>query len=184
MSEKEKMMAGELFDFDAPELEEDFAAARQLEQIYNNTTHEQKDIRTNLLKHLFRKTGADLRIEPPFYCCFGCNIEVGEKFYANIDCILYDENTIRIGDHCLLGPRVTLCTAEHPVDAKTRIAGPENSKPITIGDNVWIGGHAFVNPGVTIGNNVVVGSGAVVTRDVPDNVLVAGVPAKIMKTLD
>ncbi len=120
-------------------------------------------------------------IEPAFRCDYGSNIFVGENFYANFDCVILDVCRVTIGDDCLLGPRVSIFTATHPVDPVLRRSGLEYGKPVRIGDNVWIGGNAVINPGVRLGNNVVVASGAVVVKDVPDNVVVGGNPARILK---
>ncbi|RYD33414.1 MAG: sugar O-acetyltransferase, partial [Verrucomicrobiaceae bacterium] len=120
-------------------------------------------------------------IESSFKCDYGYNIHLGENFYANYDLIILDVCEVTIGKNCMIGPRVSIYTAGHPLDAETRISGLEFGKPVVIGDNVWIGGNAVINPGVTIGDNVVIAAGAVVTKDVPDNVVVAGIPAKVIR---
>ena len=122
-------------------------------------------------------------IEPPFHCDYGYNIHVGEKFYANFDCIILDVGEVRIGKNCLLAPRVCIFTVGHPIDPELRSTGVEAAKPVIIGDNVWIGGNTVINPGVTIGDNVVIGSGSVVTKDIPSNVVAVGNPCKPIKTL-
>jgi len=123
-------------------------------------------------------------IEPPFYCDYGYNTTIGKSFYANHGLTLLDCNTITIGDYCLVGPHVVISTASHPVDDYVqRRQGYELAKPITIGNDVWIGANVTVTEGVNIGNNVVVGAGAVVNKDVPDNVVVGGVPAKIIRSV-
>lgn len=120
-------------------------------------------------------------IEPTFRCDYGYNIFLGNNFFANFDCVMLDVCPIRIGDNCMLAPGVHIYTATHPIDPVARNSGAELGKPVTIGNNVWIGGRAVINPGVTIGDNVVVASGAVVTKGVPDNVVVGGNPARIIK---
>ena len=109
---------------------------------------------------------------------------MGERFYANAGCVILDECPVTFGRDCMLGPHVGIYTATHPIEGAQRRLGLEYGRPVTIGDDVWIGGHAVINPGVTIGSNVVVASGAVVTRDVPDHCVVAGNPAKIIRRLD
>lgn len=184
MTEKEKMLAGELHTFNDKELASENKRARMLARLYNNTTEEQQQYRKTLLTEILGSCGENILIEPPFKFDFGSYIHIGDNFFANFDCIINDVCEIRIGNNCMLGPRVTICAATHPIDAKTRISGLEYGKKILIGNNVWIGAHAVINPGVTIGNNVIVASGAVVTKDVPDNVIVGGVPAKIVKYLE
>ena len=180
-SEKEKMIAGEMYSPSDKELREDFFRARKLTRLFNNTTEEQVEYRATLLKELFGATGENIYIEPTLKCDYGFNIYVGDNFYANFDCILLDVCEIRIGKNCMMAPRVCIYTATHPIDPIERISGVEFGKPITIGDNVWLGGSSVICPGVTIGNNVVVGAGSVVTKDIPDNAVVAGNPAKIIK---
>lgn len=178
MTEKEKMRAGELYDASDSVLVTERARARRMIAVFNASN---TDDRCDILKHLFGKTGDRLYVEPTFHCDYGYNISVGENFYANFDCIMLDVCRVSIGDNCLLGPRVCIFTATHPVDPQLRRSGLEYGKPVSIGDNVWIGGNAVINPGVTLGNNVVVASGAVVVKDVPDNAVVGGNPARILK---
>ncbi|MBR2042579.1 MAG: sugar O-acetyltransferase [Oscillospiraceae bacterium] len=153
---------------------------------YNNIPYSEQEKRTAFIKNLFGKTGKNVTVENGFKCNMGSNIFVGENFYCNFNCTIYDAGPVIIGDNVMFGPCVTLCTATHPTKANERIneKGEELSFPITIGDNVWIGGGAFINPGVTIGKGAVVASGSVVTKDVPENALVAGVPAVVKKIID
>lgn len=123
-------------------------------------------------------------MEPPFYTDYGCNTEVGDNFYTNYECIILDIANVKIGNNVLFGPRVGLYTAGHPIDAVVRNEALEYGKPITIGDNVWVGGNVVVNPGVTIGNNVVIGSGAIVTKDIPDNVIAVGNPCRVLRKIN
>ena len=183
-SEKEKMLAGELYLAFGEELFNERQHAKKLCRNFNATTEEQMRERDALLRSLLGSCGANAFVEPSFRCDYGYNIHVGDNFYANYDLIILDVCEVRIGHNCMIAPRVSIFTAAHPLDAPTRISGQEFGKPVTIGDNVWIGGHAVINPGVTIGNNVVIAAGAVVTRDVPDDVVVAGVPAKVIRHLD
>lgn len=183
-TEKEKMLAGELYRASDPELVAERERARRFTRLYNQTLETEHEQRISLLKELFGSTGETLYIEPPFHCDYGYNIHVGENFFANFDCVFLDVCEIKIGDNCLIAPGVHIYTATHPIDPMERMSGLEYGKPVTIGDNVWIGGKAVINPGVTIGNNVVIASGAVVTKDVPDHVVVGGNPARIIKRLN
>jgi maltose O-acetyltransferase len=183
-SEKEKMLAGELYDASDPELVADREAARALTRWYNDTGADQQDRRTTLLGELFGTVGADVAVEPPVRCDYGYNVHVDDGFYANFGCVLLDVCRIDVGRNCLLGPGVHVYTATHPLDAATRIEGPEYGKAVEIGDDVWVGGRAVLNPGVTVGDRAVVASGAVVTDDVPSDVVVQGNPATVVKDLD
>ncbi|CAM3988223.1 maltose acetyltransferase domain-containing protein [Lederbergia lenta] len=183
-TEKEKMLIGELYDAADPELTRDRINARRLSRLYNQTIETEESIRTELLKDLFGSTGNNIHVEPSFKCDYGYNIHVGENFYANYDCVILDVCEVQIGDDCLLAPGVHIYTAAHPLDPLERIAGPEFGKSVTIGNNVWIGGRATINPGISIGDNAVIASAAVVTKDVPDNVVVAGNPARIIKRIE
>ncbi|MFC7678442.1 maltose O-acetyltransferase [Paenibacillus sp. GCM10028914] len=183
-TEKEKMLHGELYNAADTELVNDRLNARKLTRLYNQTLETAEIQRAALLKELFGSTGQHLYVEPTFRCDYGYNIHVGENFYANFDCVFLDVCEIRIGDNCFIAPGVHIYTATHPLDPSERTSGVEFGKPVTIGHNVWIGGRAVINPGVTIGNNVVIASGAVVTKDVPDDVVVGGNPAKIIKKIE
>ncbi|MBM7588346.1 maltose O-acetyltransferase [Bacillus pakistanensis] len=183
-TEKEKMLAGEMYNPADPELLMGREKARRQARIYNQTLETEGDKRTELLKELFGATGENLTIEPNFRCDYGYNIFVGENFYANFNCVILDVCEVRFGDHCMLAPGVHIYTATHPLHPTERNSGREYAKPVTIGNNVWIGGRAVINPGVKIGNNVVIASGAVVTKDVPENVVVGGNPAKVMKQIE
>ena len=184
MSEKEKMLAGEIYDANYDkELIEDRYKAKNLCHEFNNLKPSDIEAREKIIKKLFGKTGQQILIEQNFWCDYGYNIFLGNNFFANFDCVMLDVCPIRIGDNCMLAPGVHIYTATHPIDPVARNSGAELGKPVTIGNNVWIGGRAVINPGVTIGDNVVVASGAVVTKDVPDNVVVGGNPARIIKKL-
>ena len=178
MTEKQKMLAGELYNASDETLVAERASARLICRTYNKTTEEMLKVRTDILRDLLGGCGKKLQIESDFKCDYGYNIFVGENFYANFDLTVLDVCPVRIGDNCLIGPRVTLCTATHPLDAAARLRGLELGKPITIGNNVWIGAGAIINPGVTLGDNVVVAAGAVVTQSFGDNVVIGGVPAR------
>jgi maltose O-acetyltransferase len=182
-TEKEKMLNGRLYDPSNKQLVMERRNARRLIRLYNQTLETEETKRTAILKELFGSTGNNLFIEPNFRCDYGYNIHLGENFYANFDCVILDVCEVRIGDNCLLAPGVHIYTATHPLNPLERIEGLEYGKPVYIGNNVWIGGGAIINPGVSIGNNVVVASGSVVIKDVPDNVVIGGNPAKILKKL-
>jgi maltose O-acetyltransferase len=178
------MVSGLLYNSLDSELTDLRIQARALFEEYNRTSAVQKEERKQIINRLFGSVGNNPIIEPSFKCDYGFNIFVGENFYANFDCIFLDVCEIRIGDNCLIAPQVAIYTATHPLDVKERLKGLEYGKPVKIGDNCWIGGHATINPGVTLGNNVVVASGSVVTKSFGDNVLIGGNPAKIIKLLD
>ncbi len=182
-TEKEKMLAGALYQASDKQLAAERLHARKLTRLYNQTEETERETRAVLLRQLFGSTGKHAFVEPPFHCDYGYNIHVGENFYANFDCIILDVCLVTIGNNCAMAPGVHIYTATHPIDAQERIAGAEYGKPVTIGDNVWIGGRAVINPGITIGNNVVIASGSIVTKNIPDNVVVAGNPAQIIKYL-
>ncbi|PLR97518.1 sugar O-acetyltransferase [Bacillus sp. T33-2] len=183
-SEKQKMISGEMYLASDQDLIRERERARKLTRLYNETLETEYEERTAILKELFGSTGKSLFIEPAFRCDYGYNIHVGENFYANFDCVILDVCEVRIGHNCFIAPGVHIYTAAHPLNPYERIAGPEFGKPVMIGDNVWIGGRAVINPGVTIGNNTVIASGAVVTKDVPDGVVAGGNPARIIKRID
>ena len=181
--QRERMLRGDMY-FSADEaLVKERHRARRLCRAYNATTEEQGEERTRLLKELLGGTGEALTSEPDFTCDYGTYITVGENFYANFGLVVLDTCPVRIGNNCMFGPRVSLFTAGHPLDPEVRNSGWEFGAPITIGDNVWIGGGSILNPGVTLGNNVVVGSGSVVTKSFGDNVVIAGNPARVIRTL-
>ena len=153
-----------------------------LREIMNQA--ESAELRSQLLKETFGRTGKKIYMEPVINFDYGYNIFVGENFYANFNCTFLDVSTIEIGDNCMFAPNVQLYTATHPLHPVKRNSGLEYAKPIKIGDNVWLGGGVIVTPGVTLGNNVVVGAGSVVTKSFPDNVVIAGNPARIIKTVE
>jgi len=183
-SEKAKMLAGELYNPRAPELVADRERARELVGLYNQTGATDGESRELILEELFGSVGESATVEPPVRCDYGAQIVVGDRFFANFGCVFLDVCPIEFGDRCLLGPSVHVYTATHPLDATERAEGKEYGKPVSVGDDVWIGGQAVLNPGVEVGDRSVVASGAVVTRDVPSDVVVQGNPAEVVKELD
>jgi maltose O-acetyltransferase len=180
--EKEKMLLGKLYFAGDEELVKERLKLRKLIRKYNISECDEKEKRTKLLGEILKNEG-NINIEPPFHCDYGYNIEVGNDFYANFGCIILDVNKVKIGKNVMLGPNVQIYTATHPLNAEERIKGLELSKPIEIGDNVWLGGGVIVCPGVKIGKNTTIGAGSVVTKDIPDNVFAAGNPCKVLKKI-
>jgi maltose O-acetyltransferase len=181
MSEKEKSLAGELYQAFDPELVQERANAKLLCWKFNRTSPLEIEERKALLQEMVGVD--DALIEPPFHLDYGYNMKIGKNFYANHGCTFLDCNVITIGNNVMLAPHVILTAATHPLSVVERRNGDELTGPITIGNDVWIGANATVLPNVTIGNNVVIGAGAVVNRDIPDNVVYGGVPAKIIRSL-
>ena len=177
------MTAGEPYDPEDPELVADRRRARERTGEYNDTAADEAERRRDLLAELFGAVGDGVAVEPPFRCDYGYNVRVGDDFYANFDCVVLDVAPVTFGDHCQLGPGVHVYTATHPMDAVER-RGKESGEAVTVGDDVWIGGRAVLNPGVTVGDRAVVGSGAVVTRDVPADTFVGGNPARVIRELE
>lgn len=178
-----RMTNGELYDATHPELLSRLEATRERIWELNNLRPSQKESQRTILDDLLGAHGQNFQFNQPFRCDYGCNIFIGENFFANFNLTILDEAEVRIGDNCFIGPNVSIYTACHPLDAESRNSAIEWAEPVTIGDDVWIGGSVTIVPGVTIGNNVVVAAGAVVTKNVPDSVVIAGNPAKIIKEL-
>lgn len=183
MTQHERMLAGQLYRASDPELLAASRRARELTRRFNQTAGDQRQEREHLLQALLGSVGEQLYIEPPFYCDYGSHISIGDRFYANFDCIILDVCPIIIGDDVLFGPRVSLLSASHPIDSQVRASGLECGMPITIGDRVWLGGGVIVNPGVTIGSDTIVGSGAVVTKNVPSGVIAVGNPCRVLRPI-
>ncbi len=183
MSEmKERMLRGELYVVDA-ELEADQARAQALVERYNTTSHSESDLRARLLRELLGGVGEGVVVRPPFRCDYGRQITIGGGTFVNYDCVMLDVAPIRVGAACQIATSVQLLTATHPVDPEPRRRGWESGEPITIADNVWLGGGVIVGPGVTIGADTVVGAGSVVTRDLPADVVAMGTPARVIRPL-
>lgn len=175
------MLAGERYNFLDPELDKERQLVKKKLGQFNLSDSE--DERRFMLKEFLGNVGENTLIESPFHCIYGKNIYLGDHVYFNVSCMIIDNNRVDIGNHVMFGPLVQVYTAAHDLQAELRNQGLEVAKPILIEDNVWIGGSAILLPGVRIGKNSVIGAGAVVTRDVPANTLVAGNPAVIIKEI-
>lgn len=180
---RDRMLAGELYVYGDAELQAATARAQALLERYNATRHEQRAERDRLLRELFASVGEGVVVQPPLRCDYGTQVSIGAHTFINFDCVMLDGAPIAIGAYCQLATQVQLLTATHPVDPESRRAGWEYARPITIGENVWLGGGAIVLPGVTIGADTVVGAGAVVTRHLPAGVVAAGNPARILREI-
>ena len=181
---KARMLRGELYLFEGRELEADYARAQELLERYNATRHAEQPVRDTLLRELLAEVGDGVVIRPSFRCDYGSHISIGAGTFVNYDCVLLDVAPIRIGAACQIATCVQLLTATHPIDPVARRRRWESAAPITIGDNVWLGGGVVVCPGVTIGDDTVVGAGAVVTRDLPSGIVAVGNPARVQREID
>lgn len=182
MNDLQKMLAGEYYDGRGEPLPKMRLECRKLLRKINQSSPKKANKRKKLFNKLFGKA-TEVYIEPPFYCDYGVNITIGKGSYLNFGCTILDCNTVEIGEHCLLAPHVKIFAATHPTSPALRKKNKEFALPVKIGNNVWIGGGAIICPNITIGDNSIVAAGAVVTRNVPENVIVAGNPAKIIKEL-
>ncbi len=180
---RERMLAGDPYIADDPELAEESFAARDLMAAYNATSARQAPLRRMLLEQLLGAVGEETELRSPLYVDYGSNIRIGARCFANFGLVALDVAAITIGDDVQIGPNVQLLTPTHPLEAEPRRQKWEAAEPVTIGDNVWLGGGVIVCPGVTIGNDTVVGAGAVVTRDLPAGVLALGNPARVVREL-
>ena len=182
-TQRERMLAGDPYLADDPQLRDEAARARRLQEAYNATPAADGDARRRLLDELLGAFGEDSEIRPPFACDYGYHVRVGARTFVNFGLVALDVAPITIGDDVQIGPYVQLLTPTHPIEAAARLAKWEAARPITIADNVWLGGGVVVLPGVTIGENTVVGAGAVVTRDLPADVVAVGNPARVVRAL-
>lgn len=177
------MLSGKMYN----DLDEELVKARErtvlLTNEYNASFGKPAGEREAILRQLLKSVGRNVHFEPNFRCEFGCHISIGDHFYANFDCILLDGGEIEIGDHVLFGPRVGIYTANHAMDAWERANGACYAKPVKIGSHVWVGAGVHINQGVTIGDHSIIGSGSVVTKDVPPNVVAAGVPCRVLREI-
>ncbi len=184
MTEKEKRSRGELYDANYnPEIGKELLECKDKCFLYNQILPSHEEERHTAMEAILGKTGEQFTINAPFWCDFGYNIEVGENFYANHGCVILDGAKVTFGDNVFVAPNCGFHTAGHPLDVEQRNQGLEYAYPITIGDNVWIGAGVTVLPGVTIGNNAVIGAGSVVNRDIPDGVVAAGNPCRVIRRI-
>jgi len=183
-TEKEKMLSGELYNALDQQLSDERLKTRLLIKALNDTREDEVIERRKILQQLIPHAGAELWLQPPFYCDYGSNIKTGEKVFFNFNCVVLDVMQVTIGSRTLFGPNVQIYTATHPINYKERASGLEYAKPITIGEDVWIGGSAVICPGVTIGNRTIIGAGSVVTKDIPDDVFAAGNPCRVIRKLE
>ena len=177
------MLAGELYDPLDPELVAARRRARDLCRDLNATHEAETDARRRILGELFASGGDTIWMQPPFYCDYGSNIDLGERVFFNFNCVVLDVCPVRIGAFSLFGPAVQIYTAMHPMSAELR-RQQEYGKPVTIGSDVWVGGAAIILPGVTIGSRAVIGAGSVVTRDVPEDAFAAGNPCRVIRAIE
>lgn len=185
MNEKEKMLAGELYDANYnKELAEERQKAKDLCYEYNQIKPSNQEEKNKIMEEILGKTKGNFLIEQPFMCDYGYNIEIGENFYANHNLIILDGNKVKFGNNVFIAPNCGFYTAGHPIDPTLRNQGLEYAKPIEIGNNVWIGGNVVVLPGVTIGDNCVIGAGSVVVKDIPKNSIAVGNPCKVIKKVE
>ena len=183
MNQKERMLAGLPYKAWLDGLAEERLENKKRIYKYNNLPPEAEKEQDELIKEILGKTGENVHIEAPFHCDYGYNIEVGESFFANYNLTVLDVGKVRIGKNAQIAPNVSIYTAGHPIHPDSRNSGYEYGIEVTIGDNVWIGGNVCIMPGVTIGDNVVIGAGSVVTKDIPDNVIAAGNPCRVIRAI-
>lgn len=184
MTEKEKMLSGMVYSAIDDQLLRELNEVKEIIHEYNALKPSQTLRRFQILKDLLGHVADDeIIVNQPFYCDYGKQIRVGKRFFANFNLTILDEASVTIGDDCFIGPNVSIYTACHSTDPVERNTRREWAEPVTIGDNVWIGGSVTILPGVTIGSNVTIGAGSVVTRDIPDNVVAVGNPCKVIKNL-
>jgi maltose O-acetyltransferase len=183
MTEHEKMLAGELYDALDVALVQARDRARDLCQVLNDTREADRDLRRDLLKKIFGRGGDTVWLQPPFFCDYGSNIELGERVYFNFNCIVLDVCKVIIGDYSQIGSGVQILTPLHPLNAELR-RKQEYGAPVTIGSDVWVGSGAIILPGVNIGSRTVVGAGSVVSRSLPANVLALGNPCRVIREID
>src|SRR5829696_4389982 len=181
-TERDKMLAGELYDALDPDLVSARYRVRDLCQKLNGSHDADENLRRDLCRQIFGKGGDTVWMQPPFYCDYGSNIELGERVFFNFNCIVLDVCRVRVGDYTLFGPGVQILTPMHPFDAELR-RREEYGKPIDIGSDVWVGAGALILPGVRIGARAVIGAGSVVTRDIPAGMFAAGNPCRVVREI-
>ncbi len=183
MTEWEKMIAGLPSDDRDEEVEARRLVAKRLFRAYNRTTETDVEVREKIKTELFRSVGKNVFIEPDFICELGSNITIGDNVFINFGCIIFDMGEVTIGNNAMFGPRVGIYTTNHAFDAEERIANVVVSKPIHIGNRVWLSADVKIVQGVTIGDNSIIGAGSVVTKDIPPNVIAAGNPCRVIRKI-
>lgn len=188
MTLREKMAAGELYiamgdELKKEGLEAEIAKGRELAYAFNTAPPLDEEKRVSLLRELLGGVGENPWVEPPIHFSYGCNIYIGDNFYANFNLVVVDDITVKIGNNVMLGPNVTITATGHPIDPDVRRPGAQFSYPVVIEDDVWVGGCVVIMPGVTIGRNSVIGAGSVVTRDIPANVVAVGNPCRVLRPI-
>ncbi len=183
MTQKELMLSGQEYNYKDKQLDAERLSAEDLVTQYNQAGPQETDKRNAVLKKLLGSQKENIFIKQPFYCDYGYNIHIGADFFSNFNFTILDEATVTIGDNVLVGPNVSIYTVNHAVNIEKRNAGIEYAKPVSIGNNVWIGGNVVILQGITIGDNSIVGAGSVVTKSVPANVVAAGNPCKVIREL-
>jgi maltose O-acetyltransferase len=182
-SQRERMLAGDLYIADDPELSAESMRAAKLVHRFNTSDPADPQARLAQLRELLGYLGEDAKILPPFYCDYGYQIHIGARTFINYGAVMLDVAAITIGEDVQIGPNVQFLTPTHPLDAGLRRVKYEAAKPITVGSNAWLGGGVIILPGVSIGENTVVGAGAIVSKDLPGNVLAVGNPARVVREL-
>lgn len=177
------MLAGELYNALDEQLSDERLKARLLLKALNDSREDAVAERSRILQELLPQAGAGLWLQPPFYCDYGSNIKLGANVFFNFNCVVLDVAPVTIGSRTLFGPNVQVYTATHPMNHIARASGVEFAKPITIGDDVWVGGSAVICPGVRIGDRSVIGAGSVVTKDIPADVFAAGNPCRVIRPI-
>jgi len=181
-TEKQKMLAGELYDALDPELVTARERARNLCQDLNATRELEQETRRRILSELLGSGGDSVWMQPPFHCDYGSNIYLGERVYFNFNCVILDVCEVHVGDFTFFGPAVQIYAATHPLNAQLR-RSQEFGKPVVIGSDVWVGGGSIILPGITIGSRTVIGAGSVVTKDIPDDVVAVGNPCRVLRQI-
>jgi len=184
MTEREKMLSGQEYNATDPDLIVELNRVKDLVHEYNLIRPTLLEERDALIRRILGKTGSKVFVNQPFYCDYGSHIEVGERFFANFNFTVLDEAMVRIGDDCFVGPNVSIYTACHSTDPVKRNTRREWARPVTIGNNCWLGGSVVILPGVTLGDNVTIGAGSVVVSDIPSNAVAVGNPARVVKILN
>ena len=184
MNEKEKMIQGLLYDANYDKaLSEERKKCKILCSKFNSTPYEDIEQRKTILRQIIGKIKNEFLIEPYFWCDYGYNIEIGNNFYSNHNLVILDAAKVKFGDNVFIAPNCGFYTAGHPLEINERNKGLEYAKPITVGNNVWIGGNVVVLPGVTIGDNSTIGAGSIVVKDIPPNSVAVGNPCRVIRTL-